>query len=260
MNNAKLKLEAKQNLKGNYQTFILCLLVFLGLSGGAYVIASLINTPWLSSILMLIFESLFVMGFISMLLKVSRQQKIKFKELFDETDLFLKYIALALILGIIGIIIGFIEGVAFHSLLVIISHYAEMNGVLAVSLITFGLLLSVAIIMFGIYITISFSQVLFILKDEPNLSIKEILSKSFEMMADYIIEYFILVISFIGWFFLGIFTLGLLYFWIIPYMGVTLANFYNKIKAEYEETIGDDGTENIFKSSKEDNEDIEMLF
>ena len=43
-------------------------------------------------------------------------------------------------------------------------------------------------------------------------------------------------------------------------MGVTLANFYNKIKAEYEETIGDDGTENIFKSSKEDNEDIEMLF
>ena len=33
-----------------------------------------------------------------------------------------------------------------------------------------------------------------------------------------------------GWIILGIFTLGILYLWLTPYMQVTYANFYNSLK------------------------------
>ena len=45
-------------------------------------------------------------------------------------------------------------------------------------------------------------------------------------------DYFILNLSFFGWAILGIFTFGLLYLWLIPYMQVTFANFYNEIKEQ----------------------------
>ena len=45
-------------------------------------------------------------------------------------------------------------------------------------------------------------------------------------------EYFVLGLSFLGWMILGVFTLGILYFWLIPYMQVTCANFYESIKGD----------------------------
>lgn len=53
------------------------------------------------------------------------------------------------------------------------------------------------------------------------------------MMNGYKLEFFILKLSFLGWIILGIFTFGILYLWLIPYMNVTEANFYNEIKEIY---------------------------
>ncbi|MEI3508224.1 MAG: DUF975 family protein [Bacilli bacterium] len=58
-------------------------------------------------------------------------------------------------------------------------------------------------------------------------------------MESYIFDYFVLFLSFIGWIVLGIFTLGLLYLWLVPYMLVTMANFYDMIKKEYVQYMGD---------------------
>lgn len=45
-------------------------------------------------------------------------------------------------------------------------------------------------------------------------------------------DYFILELSFIGWSILSVFTFGILMIWLVPYMQVTYANFYNEIKKE----------------------------
>ena len=45
-------------------------------------------------------------------------------------------------------------------------------------------------------------------------------------------DFFILNLSFIGWSILALFTLGILCLWLVPYMNVTFANFYNSIKDE----------------------------
>ena len=65
----------------------------------------------------------------------------------------------------------------------------------------------------------------------------DVLKKSKEMMSGHKWDFFVLGLSFIGWAILGIFTFGLLYFWLYPYMQVSFANFYNSIKDENKTTI-----------------------
>ena len=79
------------------------------------------------------------------------------------------------------------------------------------------------------------------MRDEPGLPVRKIFSKSFDMMNGYVVDYFILMLSFIGWFILGLFTFGLLYIWLVPYMGVVFAKCYMKIKKDYDECAGADG-------------------
>ena len=46
------------------------------------------------------------------------------------------------------------------------------------------------------------------------------------------IEFYSLIISFSGWFILGIFTFGFLYLWIIPYLFISLTYLYLSFKGE----------------------------
>lgn len=57
----------------------------------------------------------------------------------------------------------------------------------------------------------------------------DVLRKSKELMKGHRFEYFVLGLSFLGWEILGLLTLGILYLWLIPYIQVTTANFYNKL-------------------------------
>ncbi len=239
MDNAKLKAQAKARLKGNWQVLILSLLLFILLGGCCSFIASSIGASWLSSLITLIVDALIAMGFVGMILNVARKKRVKFEDLFEETNLFSKYLVITVILIVIGFIMSLMEYLAFGSLLMVISHQVAINTFAAVILIIFGLFLNAAIIMVNVYIGITLSQTYFVLYDEPKLPIGATLMKSFDMMADYVIEYFILILSFIGWFILGLFTLGILYIWLFPYFAVTLALFYDKIKKEYEATTGD---------------------
>lgn len=47
-------------------------------------------------------------------------------------------------------------------------------------------------------------------------------------------DYFTLILSFIGWHILAIFTCGILEIWIIPYQTVAQIKFLSDIKASYE--------------------------
>lgn len=238
MDNAKLKATARERLNGNYPVVILGLLLFILLGGCCSFIASAIHASWLTSVLMLIVESLVIMGFVGVILKIARKKKTNLEDIFAKTDLFDKYILITLILGAISLLMWVLEFLSFKSLIMVMLNYSELNIVLAVVLVLFGLLLSAAIIMVGIYLAISLSQTYFVLYDNPKMKITEVLIKSFDMMADYILEYFILVLSFAGWMILGIFTLGILYIWLIPYMLVTFALFYDKVRADYESISG----------------------
>ena len=60
--------------------------------------------------------------------------------------------------------------------------------------------------------------------------------KSNAMMKGHKFDLFYLELSFIGWGILCLFTFGLGFIWLIPYMYTTIAAFYEDLKAECGET------------------------
>ena len=54
------------------------------------------------------------------------------------------------------------------------------------------------------------------------------------MMRGHKFDLFWLYLSFIGWFFVCIFTFGIGFIWLIPYMQSAEVAFYEDVKADYE--------------------------
>lgn len=94
----------------------------------------------------------------------------------------------------------------------------------------FTLLWSLLLIVPGIIAAYRYSQAIFIFVENPDKGVIQCIRESKEMMAGHKWEYFVLELSFILWFLLGIVTCFLAYLYVYPYMTVTLANFYNQIK------------------------------
>ena len=93
----------------------------------------------------------------------------------------------------------------------------------------------------------SYALTFYILRDNPEMSGNEAITRSREMMDGNKWKLFCLHFSFIGWYLLGILTLGILYFWLVPYVKTAEARFYLDVKERYEEYYGE---EKVEKSNK----------
>jgi len=71
----------------------------------------------------------------------------------------------------------------------------------------------------------------YILNDNPGMSAMAALNQSKEMMEGHKGKLFLLGLSFIGWWILCILTLGIGFLWLTPYVELTMANFYEELKA-----------------------------
>jgi len=90
----------------------------------------------------------------------------------------------------------------------------------------------------GIIKSFSYAMTIFIIRDNPELSANQAIERSMAMMKGHKFDLFYLFLSFIGWGFLCLFTLGIGYLWLIPYMMTSVASFYMDVKAEYEAKNG----------------------
>ncbi|WP_052447571.1 DUF975 family protein [Clostridium polynesiense] len=85
----------------------------------------------------------------------------------------------------------------------------------------------------GIIASLSYSQIFYILADNPDIPASEALKISKDMMKGYKWDYFVLQLSFLGWALLSIVTAGIGFLWLIPYVKATNAHFYLKAKENY---------------------------
>lgn len=92
------------------------------------------------------------------------------------------------------------------------------------------ILWSLLLVIPGIYRAFQLAMVPYILADNPEIEAREACRLSTEMMDGHKFDYFYLQLSFIGWLILGIFTLGIGYLWLIPYMQTACAAFYEDLK------------------------------
>ncbi len=82
----------------------------------------------------------------------------------------------------------------------------------------------------GIVMGYSYHMVFYILAENPGMSSKEAMEESKSLMEGHRFELFKLQLSFIGWTILSIFTLGILFFWLAPYVNIATAVFYTDLK------------------------------
>lgn len=101
------------------------------------------------------------------------------------------------------------------------------------AMILMGIVVFIGFIFFivpGIILALCYGLLLYVLKDNPELSAFQAMKKTRVMMRGHKFDYFWLGLSFIGWLILGVFTLGIGYIWLIPYMYTTIAVFYEDVK------------------------------
>lgn len=101
----------------------------------------------------------------------------------------------------------------------------------------FTFLWTLLLIIPGIVKGIAYSQTYFVYKDlndrgqADNYSLTDYITRSQQLMMGHKWRYFVLQLSFIGWWILGAITFGIGFLWIYPYYKLTMANFYRDLVA-----------------------------
>ena len=97
----------------------------------------------------------------------------------------------------------------------------------------FTILWLLLLIIPGIVAAISYSMTYFIMVDDKEIDAMAAIDKSKAMMDGYKMKYFRLILYYLGFSVLCIFTLGIGFLWLFPYIQVTNAKFYDDVKREY---------------------------
>ena len=99
-----------------------------------------------------------------------------------------------------------------------------------VLIMVFTILWMLLLIIPGIIAGLSYSMAFYILADNTSVGAREAIKMSKKMMMGYKWKLFRLTLRFLGWVILCIFTLGIGLLWLIPYIQVSTAKFYEDIK------------------------------
>ncbi|MDA0991114.1 MAG: DUF975 family protein [Verrucomicrobia bacterium] len=93
----------------------------------------------------------------------------------------------------------------------------------------FTLLWMLLLIVPGIIASYSYAMTFYIIADDPEIKAREAITKSKAIMMGNKWKYFCLNMRFFGWALLCLLTLGIGFLWLMPYMQVSMARFYDDI-------------------------------
>jgi len=108
------------------------------------------------------------------------------------------------------------------------------NFILAFFIGLFTFLWSLLFVIPGIVKALAYSQAFYIHNDHPEKSWQECMDDSQEMMRGHKWEYFVLCLSFLGWFIIGILCLAVGTLWVEAYSTATMAEYYLELKEGFD--------------------------
>ena len=203
MNNSEIRNVTKEILKGKYKNvmlpFLLAILL-IGLSQSqdlySYVYEAYGKTHLftIGSIALLI-QGPISIGLATYSLAIANQKDYSYNQIFTGFKYFFKALFLFLLLNI-----SFLIGI-------------------------------ICLIIPGIIIGLMFSQIFYIMADDPEMGVIDAFKKSVSLMKNKKLQYLGLILKYVLFFILGIFTLGIWWLWLIPQAYVSFAIFYKELKA-----------------------------
>ncbi len=202
MDRTYLKSKAKEQLRGRWGLAIITVIVsnfFINtasFSQGLNLIIDIsVRLSFTFNLITLILGGVVSVGLSKFLLNfATNKEKANLKDLFSYFNIFFKCLGLYILIGV---------AVLLASLLFIIP---------------------------GILVGLMYSQAFYILAENPHKRITECLEESSNLMYGHKWEFFVLQLSFIGWWIVAGLTLGIGGLWVEPYQKVTETNFYLKLK------------------------------
>ena len=195
MNRVELKKDAKSKLKEYYARSIVVVLLW----GIIFIISIFLEfrVPVLGKIISWVLTCIFVFGYYYYFFKISSSEEATINDLWSLTNMGLKYFCVTFLKKLF---------IFLWTLLLIIPGYIA---------------------------SYSYRLAYYIILDDPDISCMDAIKLSKELMNGYKKDLFILDLSFILWIIASILTCGLLLLYVIPYMAITEANFYNYVINEY---------------------------
>lgn len=170
-----------------------------GLAVGGFFVYMLISMvisfiPVVGSIASIFITGPFMLGIIFFSLAISRNQEAKVHQIFD----------------------GF-------------NHFVKALGAYWL-MVLFIMLWSLLLIIPGIIAAFSYSMTFYILADNPSMKAMEAIDQSKKIMQGYKWKLFFLQLRFLGWALLSLLTFGIGFLWLMPYIQISMAKFYDDIK------------------------------
>ncbi len=183
---------AWNKLHGNWGTMALATIIY-----ELFLVAcSALSYIYIGGIAALFLDGAMTLGFSIMVLNVARKNEARVQHLFSGFR-------------------NYVSSLALYLLILI-----------------FTFLWTLLFIIPGIIKAYSYSMSWYILADNPDMPANQARKKSMQLMKGNKWRLFCLHFSFIGWLLLGLLTLGILYFWITPYIKTAQAEFYRNLIKE----------------------------
>ena len=203
MNNSEIRNVTKEVLKGKYKNVMLPFLLatlLLSLTQQEELYSSAYEAYGLSYVFTIGSLALFIQGPISIglatySLAIANQKDYSYNQIFTGFKYFFKALFLFLLFNI-SFLIGFIF-----------------------------------LIIPGIIIALMFSQIFYIMADDPQTGVIDAFKKSASLMKNKKLQLFGLGMRYFGLFILGVFTLGIWWLWLIPQAYVSFAIFYKELQS-----------------------------
>ena len=212
--NSELRAQARERLEGQWGTFVLMTFLML-------VIQTILQIP----------------GYIGSLLEILSPENVLASLSFSNISNILSLLALPLSWGLTVSLLRNHreESVDLENLFDGFrgGRYTRVFCALfLVNLFTF--LWALLLIIPGIMKAFSYALTPYIIMDEPELTARQAITRSCEIMEGRRWKLFCLYLSFIGWGILSLLTFGIGFLWLVPYMNASFAAFYEDARAEYE--------------------------
>ena len=212
--NSELRAQARERLEGKWGTFVLMTFLML-------VIQTILQIP----------------GYIGSLLEILSPENVLASLSFSNISNILSLLALPLSWGLTVSLLRNHreESVDLENLFDGFrgGRYTRVFCALfLVNLFTF--LWALLLIIPGIMKAFSYALTPYILLDEPELTARQAITRSCEIMQGRRWKLFCRSLSFIGWGILSLLTFGIGFLWLVPYMNASIAAFYEDARAEYE--------------------------
>ncbi len=143
-------------------------------------------------------------------------------------------VVLPLVFGFQLAFLHFVRGDKEDMISQIFGGFKTYGRAIAVQLLQgiFIFLWCLLLIIPGIIKFFSYAMTIYIAKDHPELGANECIDRSIEMMRGHKTQLFLMFLGFFGLAILCVFTLGIAFLWLIPYIQVCLATFYENLKLE----------------------------